>query len=205
MAKTEFFKFDGGMTSIKEKEAGEGYSDIRLRTEIPAVPVKVRGTARCDQQGVVSFSMQALGNKGAVQYLGKRDVHGLQIQFQGMGYHGQIFFEASSYDLTSLDLMLLDEEADVKDIPDGKRLRIVDIFDLQIDGGRVKNVVADEGGKQIRRFVLDFKEGIDFELCFDCKTGKIVQGRDVDVKWTPIARDEVDAHLETLRKATPAA
>src|SRR5262245_44811099 len=107
MAGQEFYAFDGGIVSVAAAESRKGLS-LQIDTVVPGAKFRMRGNAVFDDAGLVSFAGEATASTGSMILNAKRQAEGLEVKFTASGVHGSIFFDDSGYDLTSLDLMVLE-------------------------------------------------------------------------------------------------
>src|SRR5262245_50301390 len=107
MTDARYFAFKDGLTTIEETESRSLFG-LDLKTSLPASRTNSEGRALYDAEGLVSYSGEVSASNGTTVVTARRTATGLEVEFSSKGIRGNCTFDASAYDLTNLDLLVLD-------------------------------------------------------------------------------------------------
>ncbi len=192
MGTTYHFTFPSGVTTFEDLELDNHYG-YAFETHLPKFDVKIKGHSYHDDDGLLSFSVETHGPKGATIYNGYRDEGGLQVYITGGGFAGEVFYGAGTYDLTTLDLHALDKE-DLDSVNDGEEIWILD----PIRGDYYQTKASKKVSKGQTTLSLDM-EGEVHEVSFNDE-GEPMSGTHAEAAWKAVSQDQAKSHLAGLKK-----
>lgn len=194
MAETFNFTHPNGVTTFTELDELTNHYGFLFETVLPKFDVKIKGHSYHDDDGLVSFSVEANGPKGTTIYNGYREEGGLQVNINGGGFAGQMFFGAGTFDLTTLDLHALDK-SDFEGVKDGEEVWLLD--PIRLDYYRA--TVTTRTTRNQTTVALDI-EGETYETTFNAD-GEAVEGKRAEVAWAAASAEKAAAHLAGLKRS----
>ena len=189
---TEFFTFNEGVLQVDEFEDGEELA-VRLKCQIPEGRFFLKGIAKFNNLGLTQFSLQTPTDTGPRIYEGFKEGGGLMVKFRDINCKGSAYFEAGSFDLTTLDLLVLDA-TDLMDSSLPTHVSVLDPIELDIAKGRLTSFMTNQNGNKRFHASIDF-DGEIHQLSICGETGRHLGGQSAGASWKLTNEKDALSHL----------
>lgn len=193
---TSYYAGKKSLTVAREMECGDTRW-VQLRTDVPKKGFWMDCNVFVDSRGMRSFVASVAWKDEFFECEGKTDSRGVLLELKKGGKTYSQRFAASSYDVTTLELMICDE-SDIAQLKTGDVIRILDPIEQEIYEARITAEFLGEGEVTARRVTFDVNGEIH-QVVFDRRTGECLLGVSDAEAWKRVSSADAEKHLRLLR------